>query len=364
MAREIRRKTPEELLRQVQAEEIRSKAGHLKVFLGYASGVGKSFRMFDEARRRRERGQDIVVGAVQPQVPPDVAALLEKLEVVPLKTVGGGTAIDVETLVHRHPTVCVIDGLAYDNPPGLRNATRWQDVQDLLDVGIKVIGSINIQYVAELREQVEPITGKHVTQTVPMDFLKSADEIEIVDAPAEEPLERAEAEGSADGAERAQRMSKLRELALVLAADVVDHQLNTYLEAHGIHQHLGAQERLMVCITPRANIADMLENARVVAERFHAELIVAYVHQPEISAADETALNQKLSLARAAGARIEMLDGENAVDAILDFARSRGITQLYIGHSQRSGLSSHIWGNPVDELIRRSRGMDLRIFPQ
>src|ERR1700730_12833971 len=106
MAREVRRKTPEDFLRQVQAEESHVKRGHLKIFLGYASGVGKSFRMLDEARRRRERGQDVVVGAVQPQVPPEVEALMKKLEVIPLKTVGGGTAIDVEALIRHHPTVC------------------------------------------------------------------------------------------------------------------------------------------------------------------------------------------------------------------------------------------------------------------
>jgi two-component system, OmpR family, sensor histidine kinase KdpD len=121
MADKVRRKTPEEFLRDCQAEEAAAKRGHLKIFLGYASGVGKSFRMLDEARRRRERGQDVVVGAVQPQVPPEVEALMKKLEVIPLKTVGGGTAIDVEALIRRHPTVCFVDGLAYDNPPGARN---------------------------------------------------------------------------------------------------------------------------------------------------------------------------------------------------------------------------------------------------
>src|ERR1700674_1061084 len=207
MGSEIRRKTPEELLRECQAEEAAATRGHLKIFLGYASGVGKSFRMLDEARRRRERGQDVVVGAVQPRVPPEVEALLEKLEVIPLKTVGQGSAIDLEALIQRHPAVCFIDGLAYDNPPGLRNRTRWQDVEELLRAGIKVIGSVNIQYVAELREQVEAITGKHVEQTVPVSFLNGADEIEIVDAPPEEPMERSpeEREGAA---RRAHRLSK------------------------------------------------------------------------------------------------------------------------------------------------------------
>jgi two-component system sensor histidine kinase KdpD len=226
----------------------------------------------------------------------------------------------------------------------------------LLDAGIHVIGSINIQYVAELRAQVEAITGKHVAETVPVEFIRSADEIELVDAPA--PEDRPDAAG------REQGLSKLRELALVLAADVVDHQLNEYLERHGIRHSIGAQERIMVCITPRANAGAMIETARMIAERFHGELIAAYVNQPEISAAGRAALEERLALARAAGARVEILDGDNPVDAILEFARAHGITQLFIGHSQRSGLWPRIWGNPVDKLIRGTAGMDVRVFPQ
>jgi two-component system, OmpR family, sensor histidine kinase KdpD len=363
MTQEPRRKTPDDLLREVQAKEMPAAKGHLKIFLGYASGVGKSFRMFDEARRRRERGQDIVVGATQPREPPDVEALLRTLEVVPLKRVGQAAAIDVDALIRRHPAVCIIDGLAYDNPPGLRNATRWQDVQDLMQAGIKVIGSINIQYVEELRERVEAITGKHVTETVPVAFIQSADEIELVDAPADSPVERSP-EARTGAAERQARLLKLRDLTLVLAADVVDKQLADYLASHGIGRHISAQERILVCITPRANARAMIETGRTIADRFHGELTVAYVGQPEISRADQAALDEKLAMARAAGAKIEILEGEDPVDAILDFARARGVTQLFIGHSQRSGIWPHIWGNPVDRLIWRSRGMDVRVFPQ
>jgi two-component system sensor histidine kinase KdpD len=277
--------------------------------------------------------------------------------------VDGGTAIDVDTIIRRQPAVCFIDGLAYDNPPGSRNPTRWQDVRELLNAGIKVVASINIQYVGECREEVERITGKHVEETVPVAFIKSADEIEIVDAPPEEPIERTPQE-EVDARWRAQRLSKLRELALVLAADVVDHQLQEYLEQHGIRQQVNAHERILVCITPRANVQEMIEAARTTAERFHAEFIVAYVRQAAISESDQAALDERLEVARAAGARIEILEGDDAVAAILDFAASTGITQLFIGHSQRSGIGSRLWGNPVDKLIQRSRGMDVRVFPQ
>jgi two-component system, OmpR family, sensor histidine kinase KdpD len=351
MSHEISHKTPDELLRELQAEEVSSR-GHLKIFLGYASGVGKSFRMLDEARRRRERGQDVIIGAIQPKVSPDVQKLYRKLEIVPLRKHSGGLTMDIEAILERRPAVCVIDGLAFNNPPGLRNSTRWQDARELVGAGIKVIGSINIQYVEELREQVEALTGKHVIETVPTSFIASADEIEIIDAPAEEPIERS----------RQQQLTALREMTLVLAADVVDHQLVDYLEKHGIKQSYGTQERILVCITPRANATEMIATAQKVAERFHGELIVAYVKQADLSTTDNAALEEKLVIARSAGAHVEILDGEDPVDTLIDFAKSRGITQLFIGHSQNH--RKWPWRDPMSKLIRKSQGMDLRIFPQ
>jgi two-component system, OmpR family, sensor histidine kinase KdpD len=349
MRPEYRKKTPEELLSEVQAEEARAGKGRLKIFLGYASGVGKSYRMLDEARRRRARGQDVIVGAVQHSVPADVQALLATLEAIPLRD---GNAIDLDAILRRHPSVCFIDGLAYDNPPGSRHATRWQDARELLDAGISVVASINIQYISELSEQVESLTGKHVETTVPLTFVESADEIVIVDVPPEE------AYGRTDD------LSRLREMALVVAADVVDQQLNTYLHEHGIDQRFGAQERILVCITPRANIEDMLETATIITHRFHGEMFAAYVNQPEISAADQEALDRKLEAARSAGATVEFLEGVDPIATLLEFARARGITQLFIGHTQRSGIWSRLWGSPVDKLIRSSEGMDIRVFPQ
>jgi two-component system sensor histidine kinase KdpD len=363
MPSELRRKTPEELLRECQAEEAAAtKSGHLKVMLGYASGVGKTFRLLDEARRRRERGQDVVVGAVQPQVPPEVEPLLRKLEIVPLKQIDGGTAIDVDAIVRRHPMVCFIDGLAYDNPLGARNPTRWQDVEDLLKTGIKVVGSINVQYIAELQDQIEAITGRRRPETVPISFIESASEIEIVDAPPEEPMERSPEE-QIEAQKREQRLSRLRELTLLLTADVVEHELNEYLECHGIHQHFGAHERILVCVTPRASLQEMIEEAQIVAERFHGELIVAYVKQSNISPQDQSALDARLAIASAAGAHIEILEGDDPGAALLEFARSRGVTQLFVGHSQRTGFS-RLRGSPLDKLIWEGHGMDVRVFPQ
>jgi two-component system sensor histidine kinase KdpD len=360
MSYEIRRKTPDELLNEIQPEASGMK-GHLKIFLGYASGVGKSLRMLDEARRRKERGQDVIVGAVQPKVSPEAQKLLDRLEVIPLREYPSGIAMDTQAIKRRHPAVCIIDGLAYNNPPGLRNPTRWRDAQDLVNAGIKVLGSINIQYIEELSHQVEDITGKHVIETVPVSFIKSADEIEIVDAPTEEPIERLPEQVTKIEA-RQQQFAVLRELALILAADVVDSQLNNYLAKHGIRQSFGAQEKILVCITPRANAREMIETAQIIAEKFHAVMIVAYVKQAELSLEDQTALDEKLELARSAKAQIEILDGEDAVETILDFANSHAITQLFIGQTQN--IRNWPWSDPVEKLIQRSRSMELRIFSQ
>ncbi len=173
-----------------------------------------------------------------------------------------------------------MDGLAYDNPPGAAHASRWEDVNELLDAGISVITSINIQYIDDLRERVQQITGKKVTQTVPRSFLNSADEIVVVDAPPEMCI-ASEGRMGAGSSGPEQKLSELRELALLLAADVVDKQLEAYLQRNGIPQTFGAQERILVCITPRANAAPMIESGKRNADRFHGDLTVAYVRQAE-----------------------------------------------------------------------------------
>jgi len=350
-------------LQQIQAEEEYERRGRLKVFLGYASGVGKSFRMLDEGRRRRERGQDVVVGAIQPKTSPDIEAVLKKLEVIPLRMAGGAAVMDVPVILERHPSVCLVDGLAYDNPPGSSNPSRWQDVNQLLDAGISVITSVNIQYIDELRDRVERITGKRVGQTVPRSFLNSADEIVVVDAPPEMCITRADGQIDPGSAGPAQKLSELREIALLFAADVVDRQLEAYLQRTGTPQTFGAQERIMVCITPRANAGPMIASGRRNADRFHGDLTVAYVRQPEISAADQAALDKNLEIARAAGAHIEILDGEDAIGTILKFAHEHGITQIFVGHSTRLRWWERLTGTPLDRLIRGANDIDVRVFP-
>jgi two-component system sensor histidine kinase KdpD len=351
------RPDPEKLLRQVEASQERDETGRLKVFLGYSSGVGKSFRMFDEGRRRRERGQDVVVGAVQPKAPEDVQQLLANLEVIPLLQCGEVGVMDVDRILQRHPQVCLVDGLAYDNPPGCASGKRWQDVQKLLDAHIAVITTINLQYVEEFADRVLKITGKRAAETVPVSFIQTADEIAVVDAPLQFALHSAKSTTE-------EQLSALREMALLLAADVVDRQLTSYLQRSGIEASWGTQERILVCLTPRANAAKMIESGRRNVERFHGELIACSVTQGETSPEDEEALERNLAIARQAGARIEILEGVDPSRAILDFARSHGITQIFIGHSRQSGWWTRFTGTPVDKLIDAAENMDIRVFPQ
>jgi two-component system sensor histidine kinase KdpD len=358
------RPDPERLLRQVELEEEYARRGRLKIFLGYASGVGKSFRMLDEGRRRHERGEDVVVGAIQPVTSPDVRRLLESIEIIPLKSVDGVEAMDVNFILSRHPQVCLVDGLAYNNPPGSANAQRWQDVDQLLEAGISAVATVNLQYIEEYRKQVEAITGKHVTQTIPLSFFYKADEIEIVDAPTEDALERV---SYATPDERANthraQLSELREIALLLAAEVVDRQLENYLQRQGMQHCWGAQERILVCISPRVDATRMIESGRRNADRFHGELHVVYVTGPELTPAEQQTLDSNLAAGRRLNAKVELLEGEDTIDSIMEFARSHGITQIFIGHAAREKWSHRLWGSMVDRLIRQADGMDVRVFP-
>lgn len=359
-----RKPTPEQLLQQLETEEEHQSRGRLKVFLGYASGVGKSFRMLDEARRRFERGQDVIIGASQPVVSREVAQAMSMLEIIPLLQVNGFSMMDTQAILRRMPKVCLVDGLAYDNPPGSPHEKRWQDVAQLLEAGISVITSLNIQHIEEKRSQIETITGKHVAETVPLSFIHTADEIVIVDVPPETCMNVAGNGNSATPPKLSQlRLSELREVALLLAADVVDKQLERYLARHGIEQTWGTQERIMVCLSPVSNSERMLETGFRNRDRFHGELIAAHMNRPDWSPEQRQRVEAAVELAKQSGAEIAALDGEDAVDTILDFARHRGITQIYVGHKGHESLWERAFGSDLDRLIRAAEGIDVRVFP-
>jgi len=364
---ELPRPSPERLLKQVQAEENKRWGAKLKLFLGYAPGVGKSYRMLDEARRRHERGEDVVVGAVQGQQSEEVQAILRKLELIdPLET-PEGRAIDLDAILRRAPQVCVVDPLATQNPPGSRHAHRWQDVQELLRNGISVLSSVNLLHVEEYKEKVQAITGKNTTETIPKSFLLAADDIVIVDVPPDLCLwrqgeEKLTSTGISNSQER--QLSELRELALLLTAEVVDAQLESYVHAHGIEPVFGTHERFLVCMTPHSNAPAMIESGERNKERFQGELYALYVCEPGRSKRERATIRRYFDAAKKAGASTEVLESDDPISAIVDFARQKRITQIFIGHSAHNTLRDRVFGDPVLRLIRASEGIDVRVFPR
>jgi len=363
---ELSRPDPERLLKQVQAEENKRWGARLKIFLGYSTGVGKSYRMLDEARRRHERGEDVVVGAVQDRQPEDVQVLLSKLESVPLLPAPEGQSLDMDAILRRHPQICVIDPLAARNPAGSRNAHRWEDVQELLRDGISVLTSVNLLHVEEYREKVQAITGKETSETIPKSFLLTADDIVIVDVPTDLCLSRLGEKLTATGISNTQerKLSELRELTLLLTAEVVDAQLESYVQTHGIEPVFGTQERFLVCITPSSNSLSMIESGRRNKERFQGELYVIYVRDPAASAEDVTKIDAYLDTAKEAGAVPEVLESDNPISAIVEFAYQKRITQIFVGHRSKETWRDKLLGDPVLRLIRSAEGIDVRVFPE
>jgi len=344
---------PEALLRQVEAAERAEHRGQLKIFLGYASGVGKSFKLFDEGRRRHERGEDVVIAGVQPDVSPDVAQAIRSLEMIPTANIAGVPVVDVPADLARHPAVCLVDGLAYNNPPGSRHPRRCDDVEELVETGISVLTSINLEYIAEQQDFVRTVICRTRTDLVPQEFIDRADEVVVVDAPTE-----------TDTGITAHQRSQLRQRALLLTADVVDRQLESYLRLHGVQTTWGTQERILVCMTPRANAARMLASGRRNADRFHGELFAIYVMQENLTPEDRMVLDRNITLARAQEAHVETLEGKDPIATILEYARAHSITQIFVGHNLRRGWRDRLGGTPLDRLIRDAEGLDVRVFPQ
>jgi two-component system sensor histidine kinase KdpD len=363
MTREPARPDADRLLRQVQASERAARRGLLKIFLGYTSGVGKSFKLFDEGRRRHARGEDVLIAAMQPSVPEDVAEAARALELVPTKMVGDVPVIDVPAILERRPAVCLVDGLAYDNPPGSRHLKRYNDVEEILENGISVLTSVNLGHIDEQQVFVRKVTGRAPVDTVPQSFIASADEVVVVDAPPDMVLSARDHDSVSLRVRLARQLSQLRERALLLTADVVDRQLQSYLELHGIEYSWGTQERILVCMTPRADASAMLASGRRNADRCHGELFAIYVEQRNLTPQDRTANERNVKVARAERAHVDILDGKDPVATILKYAREHGITQLFLGHNLRRDWRARLRGSPLDRLIRGAEGIDVRVFP-
>ena len=359
---ESKRPDPDELLKQLECEEAESCRGRLKIFLGYAPRVGKTQRMLDEGLRRKSRGQDVVVGAVQVGSGQQAPPACNTLEIIPLLDLPDGQTMDIDAIVKRQPAVCIVDQLAYTNPPGAQFSARWKEVGYLLQHEINVLTALNLQYVTELQDQVEQITGKRAKVSVPEEFIRTADEIVVVDVPADD-LADSTVEPDSEKSVYASKLSHLRELALIMAADVVEGELQRYMERHGITQTWGTQERILVCITARSNARAMLSSGRRNVDRSHGQLFAVYVSSDTLNREGELTLNDNLEQARKLGAEVHVLESRDPVEAIVRFAREHRITQIFIGHTLKRQLLPWKKG-VVERIIEQAEGMDVRIFPQ
>ncbi len=350
--------------------------GILRVYLGAAPGVGKTFAMLDEGNRRRERGRDVVVGVVETHGRVKTLAQLGDLEVVPRRPIEYRGAVlqemDVDAVLARRPKLALIDELAHTNVPGSRNAKRWQDVEELLDAGIDVITTLNIQHLESLNDVVEKITGVVQRETVPDAVVRAADQIELVDM-SPEALRRRMAHGNIYPAERIDaalgnyfrpgNLGALRELALLWAADRVEDALDEYRQQQGITDAWETRERVVVAVTG-ANDGDALirRAARIVA-RSRGELIGVHVVTADgLRAEDPGDLARHRTLVTELGGTFHEVAGDDVGRALIDFALSHGATQLVMGASQRSRLRTLTQGSVIAETMRHAKGIDVHVI--
>ena len=373
-----RRPDPQALLARVQAEADRAARGRLKIFFGAAPGVGKTYAMLAEARALRAARQEVLVGVVETHGRAETEALLTDLEALPRRAVSyRGVELrefDLDAALERRPALLLVDELAHTNAPGARHAKRWQDVQELLAAGISVFTTLNVQHLESLNDVVAQITGVVVRETVPDSLVEQADEIELVDLPPEELLERMRA-GKVYLPQQAEQASRhffrkgnliaLRELALRRTAERVDAQMERYRRDRAIAEPWPAHERLLVWLDPGPLGPRLVRAARRLAGRLRSAWIVAYVEQPEHARLPEPTreqLTQTLRLAEQLGAEVVTLSGASASEALLGYARARNVTKILVGKPQQPRWKEALLGSGVDELIRRSGVIDVYVI--
>ncbi|TWP50422.1 sensor histidine kinase KdpD [Lentzea tibetensis] len=329
------------------------KRGELRIYLGAAPGVGKTFAMLGEAHRRRERGTDVVVGLVETHGREKTADLLAGLEILPREEIhhrgAGFTEMDVDGLLARAPEVAVVDELAHTNVPGSRNDKRWQDIEELLDAGIDVLSTVNVQHLESLNHVVQRITGVRQRETVPDEVVRRAEQIELVDV-TPEALRRRLAHGNIYAAHkidaalgnyfRVGNLTALRELALLWVADQVDVALQRYRSEQRITDTWETRERVVVAITGGAESETLIRRARRIAVRAGAELLVVHVMRGDGLAGPAPEVVAKCRrIAEDLGATFHSVVGDDVPTALLEFARGVNATQLVLGTSRRSRLA-------------------------
>ncbi len=349
--------------------------GELRIYLGAAPGVGKTFAMLGEARRRLDRGTDVVVGLVETHGRDKTAALLDGLELVPRRHAGHRgrefDEMDVDAILARAPEVAVVDELAHTNVPGSRNAKRWQDVEELLAAGIDVLSTVNVQHLQSLNDVVERITGVTQQETVPDEVVRRAEQLELVDI-TPEALRRRLAHGNVYPAERIDaalgnyfrpgNLTALRELALLWVADQVDVALQRYRAEQRITDTWEARERVVVSITGGPESETLIRRASRIATRAGAELQVLHILRGDgLSGIGPTAMARCRKLAEEVGATFHTVVGDDVPAALLDFARGVNATQLVIGTSRRSRVARLFDEGIGASVVRRSGPIDVHM---
>lgn len=373
-----RRPDPDELLARVNEEAEARRRGRLKVFFGAAPGVGKTFAMLEAARIRNTEGIDVVIGWAETHGRSETAALLDGQEILPPRFLSyRGRELkefDLDAALERRPLLILVDELAHTNAPGSRHAKRWQDVQELLASGISVYTTLNVQHIESLNGVVAQITGVSVAERVPDSVFEEADEVEIVDLPADELIKRMKegkvyfpqlAEQALGNFFRPGNLIALRELALRQTADRVDVQMQRYRKDHAVGETWPTAERVLVCLGSSPYGQHLVRSAKRLADRLRAEWIALYVEtsaQGRIAESDRDQLERTLRLVEQLGGKAVTLPGENTAEEILAFASARNITKILLGKPPRAPWLGLFRPGFVDSVIRNSEGIDVYII--
>lgn len=372
------RPDPDTLLAELQQQEQKATRGKLKVFFGASPGVGKTYAMLEEGRARAAEGMDVVVGYAEPHARPETEAMILGMELLPYKFVEYRNVrlkeFDLDAALKRHPGLILVDELAHTNAPGLRHDKRWQDVTELLDAGIDVYTTLNVQHLESANDIVQRITGITVRETLPDSVLEKADEVELVDISPDELLERL-SEGKVYAPEMAEQATRnffskgnlmaLRELALRRTAERVDAQMDDFRRAHRVREVWPAAERVLVCVSSSPLSARLVRAAKRLSAGVKADWIAAYVETPRaasLSQADRDRVAQTLRLAQQLGAQTITLSGRNVAEELVNYAGSRNVTKIVIGKPERSRWVDFIRGSVVDDLIRTSGAIDVYVI--
>ena len=369
-----RRPSPDALLETAKRED----RARLKIFVGAAPGVGKTYAMLQAAQQRRREGANVVVGVVETHGRPETAALLDGLEVVPRRRIEYRGQIleemDLDAILTRRPELAVVDELAHTNAPGSRHPKRVGDVEELLAAGIDVYTTVNIQHLESLNDVVAQITGVRVRETIPDAVLDRADEVKLIDLSPEELLERlregkvympAQAERAIRHYFTPQNLTALRELALRETADHVDDQMQAYMRALGVEGPWPVAERIMVAVSGGPLSRHMVRSARRIAERRNAPWLAVFVETPgfhERPDAERERVAEVLRLAEQLGGEAVTIPGTDVADELVRYARSRNVTELILGKPARSWWRDRWSGSLVAKVIRRSEAIEVRVI--